>query len=726
MAAALEDAVVTFPNAFFFPGRAHDGPFPAELHPLLCDALTPILSHITRTREQDNTNIWKLLGLFPHLATPAISRRILQRQIGGRQRAIAEHLRASLLAFMELTPETLVLRLDEIRAHAAQKASRPKTRKSSQLEHAVKSAKELVAAGALSRAARTLDIAAKISVNADATAPVTGQPMRITPEVALLLRKLHPEASDPDEQAFDIPGLPEQWEPVPQNLRKTIFSFDPKVASGPSGLSINHMKALASSDDNGPDSPIVILTEMLTCISSGNIPAALGPVLASCRCLAAYKSDLTPRPLAAGEIMRHVLGRSMIQDKNLEFANYLGPTQRGVDIAGGPEQVVHLTRALLQADENVCCVSTDIRAAYQEMNRSHILREKRQHFPDIARYSWVIYGKPSRLYYEPPSSNGEDEFIDSKEGSQQGANDGSADFAIGLHPVLQKVRADHCNVTVSAVHDDVQITGLPLNVAAALKTFETLAAEIGLRLNSTKTKVYSMGKTTLTTKAIRVAFEGLAKIVASDEGITLMGSPIGADDWILAELQKTVNENRLRLDALFLLDSAQHANHILLRTCVSRVTHLLRTVPPSLTGAMAAQHDADIWKAFSVLTDTTAPPFDTISDDDWLKNAISTRDAETIGAKWSDDEVGFIADTAHQQAQLPLRAGGFGLSSAVKSAGVAFVSSWALSLQEPGGRLPQARRTLSSRGKTPHPAHRRARENVGIREQPSLSPPVPM
>jgi hypothetical protein len=68
---------------------------------------------------------------------------------------------------------------------------------------------------------------------------------------------------------------------------------------------------------------------------------------------------------------------------------------------------------------------------------------------------------------------------------------------------------------------------------------------------------------------------------------------------------------------------------------------------------MAAQHDADIWKAFSVLTDTTAPPFDTITDDDWLKNAISTRDAETIGAKWSDDEVGFIADTAHQQAQLP-------------------------------------------------------------------------
>ena len=682
MAAALEDNVVTLPNAFFFPGRVHDGPFPAELHPLLCDALTPILSHITRTRNQDNTNLWKLLGLFAHLATPAISQRILQRQIGGRQRAIAEHLRSSLLAFMELTPETLVKRLEEIRAHAAQKALRPKTRKSSLLEQTVRSAKELVAAGALSRAARTLDIAAKISVNADGTAPVTGQPMRITPEVAVQLRKLHPEAADPDEQAFDIPGLPEQWEPIPQKIRKTILSFDSKVASGPSGLTINHMKALASSDDNGPDSPIVILTEMLACISAGSIPAALGPVLASCRCLAVYKSDLTPRPLAAGEIMRRVLGRSMIQEKNPEFAKYLGPTQRGVGIAGGPEQVVHLTRALLQADENVCCVSTDIRAAYQEMNRNHILREKRKHFPDIAQYSWVIYGKPSRLYYEPPSSSGENEFIDSEEGSQQGANDGSADFAIGLHPVLQKVRANHSNVTVSAVHDDVQITGLPLDVAAALRNFESLAAEIGLRLNTTKTKVYSMGKTTLTTRAVQSAFAGLAKIVPADEGITLMGSPIGADDWILAELQKTVNENRLRLDALFLLDSAQHANHVLLRTCVSRVTHLLRTVPPSLTGVMAAQHDADIWKAFSVLTDTTAPPFDTTTDDDWLKNAISTRDAVTIGAKWSEDEVGFVAETAHQQAQLPLRAGGFGLSSAVRSAGVAFVSSWALSLHK--------------------------------------------
>jgi len=682
MAAALEDNVVTLSSAFFFPGRVHAGPFPAELHPLLCDALTPILSHITRTRMQDNTNLWKLLGLFPHLATPAISQRILQRQIGGRQRAIAEHLRSSLLAFMEMTPETLIHRLDEIRAHAAQKAPRSKTRKSSQLEQTVKSAKELVAAGALSRAARTLDIAAKISVNADATAPVTGQPMRITPEVALQLRKLHPEAADPDEDAFDIPGLPEQWEPVPQKIRKTILSFDSKVASGPSGFTINHMKALASSDDNGPDSPIVILTEMLACISAGSIPAALGPVLASCRCLAAYKSDLTPRPLAAGEIMRRVLGRSMIQEMNPEFAKFLGPTQRGVGIAGGPEQVVHLARALLQADEEVCCVSTDIRAAYQEMNRSHILREKRQHFPGIAHYSWVIYGRPSRLYYEPPSSSGDDEFIASQEGSQQGANDGSADFAIGLHPVLQKVRTNHSNVTVSAVHDDVQIIGRPLHVAAALRDFVTYAAEIGLRLNTTKTKVYSMGKTTLTILTVRKAFEGLAKIVASDEGITLMGSPIGADDWVLAELQKTVNENRSRLNALFLLDSAQHANHILLRTCVSRVTHLLRTVPPSLTRAMAEQHDADIWKAFSVLTDTTAPPFDTTIDDDWLNNAISIRDTETIGAKWSDEEVAFIADTAHQQAELPLRAGGFGLSSAVRSAGLAFVSSWALALHK--------------------------------------------
>ena len=46
------------------------------------------------------------------------------------------------------------------------------------------------------------------------------------------------------------------------------------------------------------------------------------------------------------------------------------------------------------------------------------------------------------------------------------------------------------------------------------------------------------------------------------------------------------------------------------------------------------------------------------------------------------EEVGFIADTAHQQAQLPLRAGGFGLSSAVRSAGLAFVSSWALALHK--------------------------------------------
>ena len=42
-----------------------------------------------------------------------------------------------------------------------------------------------------------------------------------------------------------------------------------------------------------------------------------------------------------------------------------------------------------------------------------------------------------------------------------------------------------------------------------------------------------MVKTTLTILTVRQAFEGLAKIVASDKSITLMGSPIGADDWVL-------------------------------------------------------------------------------------------------------------------------------------------------------------------------------------------------
>lgn len=311
-----------------------------------------------------------------------------------------------------------------------------------------------------------------------------------------------------------------------------------------------------------------------------------------------------------------------------------------------------------------------------------MLQEKRKHFPHTARFSWACYGKPSRLYYKPPRGVGDhataEDFIESEEGCQQGANDGSADFAIGLQPILLGIRDRHASITVSAGHDDVQFIGKPLAVSAALRDFMESVARIGLELNTIKTKVYSMGVDTLSSKNVKQAFKNLATIVPFSEGITLMGSPIGHDDWIKSELMSVVESNRARLEALYLLDSAQHANHILLRTCVSRVTHLLRTVPPSLTVEMAARHDADIWKAFSALSGIDAPAFDDATDGSWLNKAIFARDATSEGSKWSADEIDFVADTAHSQAQLPLRAGGFALSSAVRSARIAFTSSWAL------------------------------------------------
>ncbi len=120
----------------------------------------------------------------------------------------------------------------------------------------------------------------------------------------------------------------------------------------------------------------------------------------------------------------------------------------------------------------------------------------------------------------------------------------------------------------------VQLIGKPFGVAAALTDFRMSAAPIGLELNTTKAKVCSMGAETLSRKSIRRACQDLATIVSSTDGITLMGSPIGQEEWIKSEVMKVVDKNRARLEAVHIY-FAQHANRILLCTCVSRVPHLL-------------------------------------------------------------------------------------------------------------------------------------------------------
>ena len=125
----------------------------------------------------------------------------------------------------------------------------------------------------------------------------------------------------------------------------------------------------------------------------------------------------------------------------------------------------------------------------------------------------------------------------------------------------------------------------------------------------------------------------------------MLGSALGSREFVsstLATKRGQQDELFARLPALQELQSAW----MLLLCAAPRCNYLLRTVPPSLTEEFAASHDAAISRCLAVLLAGGEEPLD-------------------------------LPSLSERRAQLPLRMGGLGLSSAREHRQAAYWASWA-------------------------------------------------
>ena len=126
----------------------------------------------------------------------------------------------------------------------------------------------------------------------------------------------------------------------------------------------------------------------------------------------------------------------------------------------------------------------------------------------------------------------------------------------------------------------------------------------------------------------------------------MLGSPIGSREFVAAVLAAKRDKHEELLARLPALEDLQSAWLLLLLCAAPRCNYLLRTVPPSLTDEFAAAHDAAISRCLAVLLAGGDQPID-------------------------------IPPFGELRAQLPLRMGALGLSSAREHRHAAYWASWA-------------------------------------------------
>ena len=267
--------------------------------------------------------------------------------------------------------------------------------------------------------------------------------------------------------------------------------------------------------------------------------------------------------------------------------------------------------------------------------------------------------------------------VESARGVQQGCNLGPLCYSAGSLKILKEFRANPPvpGARVVSFIGDITVIippELSLDMAAIGKITEWLQERLGVEgisLNRRKSQALLADGVSpeQLTEEQRVAMDTTGLTVVR-QGTRVVGVPLGTEQFQRDFLQEAVNGEPVELvRALVPMEDAQASFQILRLSVTSRLSHFLRTVPPSITGQAAANYDALVeWALASV-----------IAGDRAAEEELPTPEKVAHDSTVCQNQT-YLGHDALRQTHLPIREGGLGLTSSSSIKGAAYVGCHAL------------------------------------------------
>ena len=218
--------------------------------------------------------------------------------------------------------------------------------------------------------------------------------------------------------------------------------------------------------------------------------------------------------------------------------------------------------------------------------------------------------------------------------NRQGDPLGPFVFCAGIQSFLEDIQTLFPNIEVNAYIDDVILLGDDLDLAESFKWIQQHIPAIGLQLIINKCR-FLKGKGSICPSTLS------KYITEATEGLRILGSPVGSDEFCTSFVVNAVREIFPLFD--FLPNLSLQVSFILLQESLnSHLSFLLRTTPPSLSQEGAAIFDK---KCFQLL------------------------------AKFGQFDPECVDEDIISQTSLPIRLGGLGLRSAENLRFISYLSS---------------------------------------------------
>ena len=407
------------------------------------------------------------------------------------------------------------------------------------------------------------------------------QPLEISPEVVKKLKTKHPDAAPLATGVLKKDKVPIVEPVIFENIDAELVYKAAKItkgACGPSGLDSDTWRRILCSKSFGKSSSDACDSIARACrrLCTENVdPQPIAPLL-NCRLIPLDKNPGI-RPIGIGEVLRRIMGKTVVMFLKPEIINSVGPLQLSAGQEGGCEAACHAMSDIFAEDDCQGVLLVDATNAFNSLNRQTALHNIRHTCPEFATYLINTYRNPSKLFL--PDGN----HLLSKEGTTQGDNCASGFYSISTLMLLQEL-----SLIVGCKNiwyaDDGGAGGYLESLKAWWDKLLIIGPPIGYFPNATKT--WLVVKQEHLDKA-RELFDGTGIQITQEGtgdksgGQRYLGAAIGTQSFIKQYVQDKVAKWVTELEELckIALTEPQLAYSAYITGLSKRWTYVMRTIP---------------------------------------------------------------------------------------------------------------------------------------------------
>ena len=227
-------------------------------------------------------------------------------------------------------------------------------------------------------------------------------------------------------------------------------------------------------------------------LACGRVPDGVMAAVSSARVLAGDKGGEEVRPFALGIILRRHISRAVSRVFRDRAAKQLEPLQYGAGRAAGAELMHKTVLCDLAARPDACLDSFDVSNAHNEIERAAVIAATRRRIPELA--PWVEPWLRTATAHVCILPGAPPVVLTKDRGGDQGDALINLLFPLTYQDVLEKTqeaaRTRDPDARVYGYQDDADLVSKPCAREAASTAYAAKCAEIGLRPNESKHKVY--------------------------------------------------------------------------------------------------------------------------------------------------------------------------------------------------------------------------------------------